>query len=132
MHSSRWGKAGGGTHGPTLLPLTTNTAYSCFIGSQPSAQLPGPLRPCAFMRIACGFPKTGGGGAVGQHSAGLLHTRHMGSAPPHTHTHTVRTHLARSVGPRASDAKLLGKSGLPGPRSPTASYGISLLLTEVA
>ena len=39
------------------------------------------------------------------------------------------TYLAESVGPRASFAKLVGKSGLPGPRSPTALY-TSLLAFE--
>jgi len=40
-------------------------------------------------------------------------------------------YLAVSVGPRASLAKLVGKSGLPGPRSPTASY-TSLLAFDAA
>ena len=35
------------------------------------------------------------------------------------------TYFAWSVGPKASRAKLLGKSGFPGPRSPTPLYGTS-------
>ena len=41
-------------------------------------------------------------------------------------------YLALSVGPSASRAKLCGKRGLPGPRSPTTSYGISLLVVDEA
>lgn len=36
------------------------------------------------------------------------------------------THFALSVGPTANLAKLLGKIGLPGTRSPTGSYGAAL------
>jgi len=41
------------------------------------------------------------------------------------HRETFFFYFALNVGPNASLAKLLGKSGFPGPRSATGSYGTS-------
>ena len=121
---------------PTLLPLASVTAYSCFSGSQLSAQLGTARRPRTPIRIACGFANAGGGGALGERSCGLLcavsYRVDVQNRGGKGRRGGGGAYLALSVGPSASRAKLCGKSGLPGPRSPTTSYGISLLVVDEA
>ena len=121
---------------PTLLPLASVTAYSCFSGSQLSAQLGTARRPRTPIRIACGFANAGGGGALGERSCGLLcavsYRVDVQDRGGKGRRGGGDAYLALSVGPSASRAKLCGKSGLPGPRSPTTSYGISLLVVDEA
>jgi len=86
----------------TLLPLPTETAYSCFMASQPSAQLDG-LCPAPGMRKN-GYARDGG--CDGERRVGLF---------------------ALNVGPTANLAKLLGNNGFPGTLSPTGTYGVLLV-----
>ncbi len=58
---------------PPTLPSLAVTAYSCFDGSQPSAQLGLPRRPRnSLARIECGLENAGSGGRFCERKAGLL------------------------------------------------------------
>ena len=99
-----------------LDSLPTVSAYSCFAGSYDSdIQLGGPLRP----RMICGLPNIGGGGREGFLRAGLLKEKLSVSSA--LQLREEMTYFALSVGPSVRRAKLLGKRGFPGPRSPSAS-----------
>lgn len=97
-------------------------AYSCLEGSQVSTQLRGrPPGPHLAKRGCADW-----GGERDERKFGLLSELVDNSERA---TMQKKSYFALRVGPNANRAKLLGKSGFPGERSPTGSYARSLSLS---
>lgn len=100
---------------PSSVSLAARARRSC--GSRARQKTPAREGACANVTQDCCKNK------CHQHGRPLNRTKKK--------VNSTDTYLAVRVGPSASLAKLVGKSGLPGPRSPTTSYA-SLLAFDAA